>query len=342
MTSYREAGVDVEGKEKTVAGIKKSVRETFTEDVLASPTTFKFGGTISLKRFMKYSDPVLVLSTDGVGTKMTVAEMMNRYDTVGVDILNHSINDVLTSGAKTLFFLDYIASAKLKPEIVSEIVSGIAEACKKQGIILAGGETAEMPGVYRENRHDLAGTAGGIVEREKIIDGSRIRKGDVLLGLDSTGLHTNGFSLARKIFFEDNGYECDSEIPELGQNLGDALLATHREYAGAVLPLVDKKLVNGIAHITGGGFDGNIPRVMPSGLGARIRKNSWEVPPLFRLIQKLGKVGDGEMLRTFNMGVGMVLVVSRENKEKVAGMVSEKIHEIGEVTEGEGIFYESD
>jgi len=341
MTSYKDAGVDVEKKEKAIEDIKKSLRETFTADVLGGSTTFKFGGTISLKRFMSYKEPVLVLSTDGVGTKMIIAEKMKKFDTVGVDILNHSINDVLTSGAKPLFFLDYFASAKLDVEILKEIVRGIAKECKRMCIVLAGGETAEMPGVYHEGKCDLVGTIGGIVEGDNIVDGSKISGGDILIGLPSSGLHTNGYSLARKIFFEDNSYSCSDEIEELGTTLGNALLATHKEYATSVLPLVEKKLVNGIVHITGGGFPGNIPRILPQGLGAKIKLGSWEVLPVFRLMQKLGNVEEQEMLRTFNMGIGMVLVVSKEKKDEVIGMLkSEKVYEIGEVITTGGIEYE--
>ncbi|MAG15964.1 phosphoribosylformylglycinamidine cyclo-ligase [Candidatus Woesearchaeota archaeon] len=341
MTSYKEAGVDVEAKEKAIEEIKESVKETFTDDVLSASTTFKFGGTISLKRLMGYNDPVLVLSTDGVGTKMVIAEKMKKFDTVGVDILNHSINDVLTSGAKAMFFLDYIGASRLDVRIVKEMVVGIAKECKKKSIILAGGETAEMPGVYHDGTYELTGTVGGIVERENIIDGSKIKEGDVLIGLASSGLHTNGYSLARKIFFDDNNYSCDDDLPEIGK-LGDALLATHKEYANSVLPLVEKKLINGIIHVTGGGFPGNIPRIMPQGLGAKIKLGSWEVPSLFQLIQNLGRVNDYEMFKTFNMGIGLVLVVDKEKKNEVIEMLNnEKVHEIGEVIAKEGIQYES-
>ena len=342
MTSYKEAGVDVEAYENVLKDIKKSVKSTFTDDVLQAATTFKLGGTISLKRFMSYKEPVLVLSTDGVGTKMAVAEKMNRYASMGVDILNHGINDVLTSGAKAVFFLDYVASSKLDVNVLRDVVGGIAEECKKTGIIFAGGETAEMPGVYQEGKYDLVGTVGGVVDRENIVDGSRIREGNVLIGLGASGLHTNGYSLARKIFFEDNNYSCDDEIPELGGKLGNVLLATHKEYASSVLPLVEKKLVNGIAHITGGGFKGNILRVMPQGLGARIRLGSWDVLPIFKLIQKLGKVGEGEMLRTFNMGIGMMLIVDRKRKDEVVRMLrNERVYEIGEVIAKKGLHYET-
>ena len=343
MNNYREAGVDVEAKERVVQDVRRKIMETFTPDVVSAPTAFKFGGALSLKRFMQHRDPVLVLSTDGAGTKMMIAEKMNRFDTIGADVLNHCINDVLTSGARTEFFLDYVASAKLNPEVIGKIVGGLAEECKRHGIVLAGGETAEMPGVYREGRHDLAGTAGGIVERDRLIDGSTIKEGDVLIGLASSGLHTNGYSLARKIFFEYNKYDCNDEISELKGTLGDALLATHREYASSVLPLVEKKLLKGIAHVTGGGFPGNLPRIMPGGLGAKIKTGSWPVLPIFRMIQDLAGMHNEEMLRTFNMGIGMVLVVDADNKSAVAeDLKGEKAYEIGTVVPKEGVEYASD
>ncbi len=340
MTSYKEAGVDVETKERTIEEIKKSVRETFTPDVIGTATTFKFGGTISLKRLMKYKEPVLVLSSDGVGTKMIIAEMMGKYDTVGGDILNHSINDVLTSGAKAMFILDYIASAKLETPIIKEIVKGLARECKKHEIILAGGETAEMPGVYVKGRYELTGTVGGFVERENIIDGTKIKEGNVLLGLASTGLHTNGYSLARKVFFELHNYTVNDKIPGMEGTIGENLLATHRQYATAVLPLVEKKLINGIIHVTGGGFPGNVPRVMPPGLGATIKLGSWDVLPVFKAIQRLGDVSDSDMLRTYNMGIGLVLVVDKDKVETVKRMLNEKVYEIGEVIAEEGVHYQ--
>ena len=343
MNSYRDAGVDVEAKEKVLQDLRQKVMKTFTADVVSAPTAFKFGGAISLKRFMQYKDPVLVLSTDGVGTKTMIAEKMGRFDTIGADVLNHCINDVLTSGAKTVFFLDYVASAKLNPETVAGIVGGLAEECKRQGIVLAGGETAEMPGVYREGRHEVAGTAGGIAERDNLIDGSTIKEGDALLGLASSGLHTNGYSLARKVFFEDNKYSCDEKLSGLKGTLGEELLATHKEYASSVLPLVEKKLIKGIAHVTGGGFPGNLPRIMPEGLGAVIKTDSWPVLPIFKLIQNLGGIHNEEMFRTFNMGIGMVLVVDREKKgEVMKNLKGEKAYEIGNVTGKEGVEYAAD
>jgi phosphoribosylformylglycinamidine cyclo-ligase len=341
MVSYKDSGVDVETKEKVIEEIKKSVKETFTQDVLSAATTFKFGGTISLKRLIKYKDPILVLSTDGVGTKMVIAEKMKKFDTVGADILNHSINDVLTSGAKAMFFLDYVAAAKLDIETTKEIVKGLANNCKKQGIILAGGETAEMPGVYHNGRYELTGTIGGIVERENIIDGSKIKEGNVLIGLGSSGLHTNGYSLARKIFFEDNNYTCEDVIE--GVKIGEALLEPHKEYASSVLPLVERKLVNGIAHITGGGFEGNIPRILAKGLGAEIKLGSWTVLPIFKLIQKLGKVSEHEMMRAYNMGIGMILVVDADKKDEIVELLkNEKVYEIGKIIAKEGVHYAND
>jgi len=339
MVNYKDAGVDVDAFEDALDDIKKNVASTFTPDVVQGTSMFKLGGNISLKKLSSYKDPVLVLTIDGVGTKMTVAEMANAYDKVGADIVNHGINDILTSGAKPMFFLDYVASSSMDMRVLKQIVQGVAAQCKRLGIILAGGETAEMPGVYHEGKYDLAGTMGGIVERDKIIDGSKVKDGNVLLGLASNGLHTNGYSLARKIFFEDNNYKCEDVLPEIG-NLGTALMQTHREYASSVLPLVEKGLVNGIAHITGGGFPGNIPRVLPPGLGARISVGSWDVLPIFNTIQKLGRVNDEDMYKTFNMGIGLVLVVDREKKDEIKKLLAnEKVHEIGEVIAGKGVQY---
>jgi phosphoribosylformylglycinamidine cyclo-ligase len=252
------------------------------------------------------------------------------------------VNDVLTSGAKPLFFLDYIASSKLNFDIVKDIIKGLANRCREMGIVLAGGETAEMPGVYYDGKYELAGTIGGFVERENIVDGSKISEGDVLIGLLSNGLHTNGYSLARKVLFEKNNYSCNDFVPEINGKLGDILLAPHKEYASSVLPLVEKKIVHGIAHITGGGFSGNIPRVLPKGLGVEIDKNSWDALPIFKLIQKLGKVPEDEMYCTFNMGIGLVLIVAEESSEYVLQQLkrsNEKHYIIGKVVKGKGVSY---
>src|SRR3989338_3506986 len=263
---------------------------------------------------------------------MEIAEKLGKFDTVGADILNHGINDILTSGAKAAFVLDYIASEKLNPEIIKKIVAGMAKECRKNGIVLAGGETAEMPGTYTKGSWELAATIGGFAERRNIIDGSTINEGDAILGLKSTGLHTNGYSLARKVF---EGASYSEKIDELGETLGEALLKTHRAYAKEILPLIEKKLVKGLVHITGGGFPGNIPRVLPKGLSAEIRK-CWEVPAIFRLIQERGNVAEDDMYRTFNMGIGMCILTNC--KEEVMKQVPEAI-EIGRITKGEGVRY---
>ena len=339
MTTYKEAGVDVEKYDDVLSKIQRSVQSTFTKDVLHAATTFKMGGTLSLKKFKDYNEPVLVLSTDGVGTKMVIAEMMQKFDTIGADIVNHGINDILTGGGKPMFFLDYVAAAKLDSKIVEEIVRGVAAACKDMDVVLAGGETAEMPGVYYDGRYELVGTMGGVVEKDQMIDGSLIGEGDALIGLPSNGLHTNGYSLARKIFFEDHDYSCKDELPELKGTLGDALLVPHTNYAKMVLPLIEKKLIKGIAHITGGGFDGNIPRILPEGLGVVIKKNSWDILPIFKCMQDLGKVSEEDMFRTFNMGLGMVLVVEKEKAQEVVQQLPGEVYEIGHVVKGKGVEY---
>lgn len=337
MTTYKDAGVDIEMKKKALEKVKDMVKGTFTGLSVSSSTMFKFGGGISLKE-LKEKDPVLILSADGVGTKMMIAEMAEKYNTVGMDLVHHCTNDILTSGARPIFFLDYIAASKLKPEIMLEIVKGVSTACKNLGISLAGGETAEMPDVYFDGRYELAGVIGGIVESDHAIDCLKISEGDVLIGLSSNGLHTNGYSLARKVFFKDNNCKVSDYIEELGETLGSALLKTHREYATLLLPLIEKKIVKGLAHITGGGFNKNIGRIMPKGLGAEIKEN-WPMPPIFKLIEKLGKVPKEDMRQTFNNGIGMVLIVSEDKLNKAIGLIGEKAYVIGKVAKGEGIKY---
>lgn len=341
MTTYKEAGVDVEKKENTISDIKKEVEKTFTPDVLGAATTFKFGGTISLKRFMQYDEPVLVLSTDGVGTKMTIAEIMQKWDTVGIDILNHSINDVLTSGAQALFFMDYIASSNLDPKIIEIIVKNLAKECKRQGIILAGGETAEMPGVYAPGKWELTGSVGGIVEKKHLIDGSKIKEGDTIIAIKSSGLHTNGYSLARKIL-ADKRIDLRDKPQDLPEKVGELLLKPHKEYATCLLPLIKEDKINGLAHITGGGMEGNIPRVMPKGLGVEIENYSWESPIIFEYLRKIGEIPEKDMYRTFNMGVGMAVIIDSKNIEYVINKINdagEKAFVIGKVVKGEGLKY---
>jgi phosphoribosylformylglycinamidine cyclo-ligase len=313
------------------------VKSTFTGLSVSDATMFKFGGGINLKA-LKEKEPILILSADGVGTKMMIAEMAGKYDTVGMDLVHHCTNDILTSGAKPIFFLDYIAASKLKPEIMLEIVRGVSTACKNLGIALAGGETAEMPDVYFDGRYELAGVIGGIVESGNVIDCSKIAEGDVLIGLASNGLHTNGYSLARKIFFKDNKCKASDYVEELGETLGASLLKVHREYSTLLLPLVEKKLVKGLAHITGGGFKKNIGRIMPEGLGVEIKEN-WPVPPIFKLIEKLGNVPKEDMRQTFNNGIGMVAIVAKDNAKKAISLIGEKTYVIGKVVNGEGIKY---
>lgn len=339
MTTYSESGVDISLAEKAKQRIKQIVRETYTDASVLDAGFFCGGIKLDVKQ---YREPVLMLGNDGVGTKMVIARMMNKYDTVGIDLVNHCANDVLASGAKPLFFLDYIASEKIMPDVASEIVKGIAAACKKLGVVLVGGETAQMPGVYVKGETDLAGTMGGIVDRHEIIDGSTIEEGDVLLGIASTGLHTNGYSLARKILFDDCSYKVDDYIKELGGRLGDALLVPHREYVTTVFELKKQIKIKGIAHITGGGITDNLPRILPDGLGAKIVPGSWEVLPVFRLLQEKGNVPEEDMLRTFNMGVGLIIAVGKKDSEGALAklrQMSEKAGIIGEVVRGKGVRY---
>jgi phosphoribosylformylglycinamidine cyclo-ligase len=293
--------------------------------------------------FARYREPVLVASTDGVGTKIQVALAAGVHDTVGYDLVAHCVNDILVQGAVPLFFLDYIALGTMDPERVEAIVSGFSRACSEFGCPLIGGETAEMPGTYAPGDYDLAGFIVGVVERERALTGSAVRAGDVLIGLPSAGLHTNGYTLARKVLFESAGYSVSTSLPELGTTVGAALLAPHRSYLAALEPLLERGKIRALSHITGGGFPGNIPRVLPAGLAARVRRGSWEIPSLFRLIQASGQVSDDEMFRTFNMGVGMVVVVSPADLHEVEHSLErrgETSFVIGNVTPGLGVTFE--
>ncbi|MFU8796561.1 MAG: phosphoribosylformylglycinamidine cyclo-ligase, partial [Dehalococcoidia bacterium] len=305
------------------------VRATYRPEVIGSGF---FGGMFQLKQ---YEEPVLVSSVDGVGTKLKIASFLDKHDTVGADIVNHCVNDIFCCGAEPLFFLDYIAMGKLKPKHVEAIVSGIVQACKEVDCSLIGGETAEMPGMYSEQDYDLVGFIVGVVERKSIVDGSDIEPGDVILGLPSSGPHTNGYSLVRKVFNIDSDPSSLNKFhPELGKTLGEELLQVHRCYYPQLRPVL--RLVKGLAHITGGGFEGNIPRVLPHGLGARIDKGSWDVPPIFRLIQETGDVEETEMYRVFNMGMGMTIVCSPQQAERIAGIVPQA-RAIGKITKaGDG------
>ncbi len=309
--AYRTAGVDIPSAARAKRLIKRLARPTFTPGVLADIGFFG-----SFYQLADYQQPVLVASTDGVGTKLKIASLLNKHDTVGIDLVNHCVNDILTCGASPLFFLDYIAMGKLAPEKVGSIVSGIARACKAVGCALIGGETAEMPGIYQGENYDLVGFIVGAVEKDRIINGSSIAAGDLVLGMPSSGLHTNGYSLVRKVFnIAADPAPLHKHYPELGRTLGEELLEPHRCYYHEIRPLLH--LIKGLAHITGGGFEGNIPRVLPRGLAVQIDRSTWQVPPIFRLVQELGNVSDAEMYRVFNMGIGMAVICSPEHAQEL-------------------------
>jgi phosphoribosylformylglycinamidine cyclo-ligase len=331
--TYKDAGVDIDAGDLFVRKIKPFVKATMRPEVLTD--IGGFGGLFALK---KYRNPVLVSGTDGVGTKLKIAFLMNRHDTVGIDLVAMCVNDIIVQGAEPLFFLDYFATGKLKPDEHSLVVKGIADGCKQAGCALIGGETAEMPSFYGENEYDLAGFAVGVVEKKSIIDGSRVKAGDRLIGLASSGLHSNGYSLVRKVLFEKAGYGVEDILTELGgPTLGEVLLTPTRIYAKAVSALAKEFDIRGMAHITGGGLTENTPRTLPKGLQASIRKRTWDVPPIFKLLQKKAGVDDTEMFRAFNMGIGMVLVVPKQQADKVlkkAAKLGEKAFLIGEVVKG--------
>ncbi|MCC6132006.1 MAG: phosphoribosylformylglycinamidine cyclo-ligase [Acidobacteria bacterium] len=332
--TYRAAGVDIDTKMSAIGRSRERIRETFTPAVLGDVGGF---GGLFRPDFSGMTDPVLVGSTDGVGTKIKVAAEAGIYDTVGQDLVNHCVNDILVQGARPLFFLDYIAMGRLVSEAVEGLISGLATACRENGCALLGGETAEMPGIYAAGDFDLAGTIVGVVDRPLLLDGAGVTPGDVLLGLASSGLHTNGYSLARKVFFERLRLRPDSLVPELGQTVAGALLAVHRSYLAPVLPLVESRSLKAMAHITGGGFRDNIPRVLPADVDAEVWMDSWDRPPLFRVIQEAGQIDDEEMLRVFNCGIGLVLVVGQESAAGVVAALArtgEKAVEIGRITQG--------
>lgn len=314
-TTYADAGVDINAGNEAVLRMKEHIRSTFTPSVLADVGSF--GAMFALDK-NEVSEPVLVSSIDGVGTKLKVAQRMNRHDTIGRDLVWHCVNDILVQGARPLFFLDYFGTGRLEPHIAVEVVKGLSEGCRAVGCALIGGETAEMPGMYKDGEYDLAGAIVGLVERGRIIDGSRVTVGDVLIGIASDGLHTNGYSLARHILFDKAGLTPERYMPDLGKTLGEELLAPHRCYAPAILPLLKEFDIHAMAHITGGGFYDNIPRALPPDCQAIVERRAWTPAPIFRLIQELGVVPDNEMFRTFNMGIGMVLIVPAEQAMAIA------------------------
>ncbi|MBC7326203.1 MAG: phosphoribosylformylglycinamidine cyclo-ligase [Moorella sp. (in: Bacteria)] len=321
--TYAAAGVDIAAGNRAVELIREHVRRTLRPGVLGD--LGGFGGLFALEPG-RYREPVLVAGTDGVGTKLKLAFLMDRHDTIGIDAVAMCVNDILVQGAEPLFFLDYLAVGKMVPEKVAQIVAGVAAGCRQAGCALIGGETAEMPGFYPEDEYDLAGFAVGVVEREDLLDGSRIRPGQVVLGLASSGLHANGFSLARRVLLAEAGYKPDKQLLQSGRTLGEELLTPTRIYVTSLLPLLKEGLIKGLAHITGGGLVENPPRVLPEGCSLRLDRRSWQVPPIFRLIQEKGKVPEPEMYRTFNMGLGMLAVVAASE----AGRVKERLEAAGE------------
>ena len=332
--TYRDAGVDIDAANIAKAKIRRLARETFTSNVLTEIGSF---GGMFRADFSRMKEPVLVSSADGVGTKLRVAFMTGIHNTVGYDLVSHCVNDILVQGAKPLFFLDYIASGKLIPETIASVIEGLARACKEAGCVLIGGETAEMPGFYHDGEYDVAGFIVGVVDRHLIVDGSRIRPGDVLIGLPSVGLHTNGYSLARKLFFEVAGYKADTKVAELGCTAAEELLKPHRSYLRVLEGLLDSGSIKGLAHITGGGLLENIPRILPEGVSAQIDRGSWPVLPMFDLLARIGNVPMSDMYRTFNMGIGMVVIVSSEEAARVKShfdRLGEAHYEIGRIVGG--------
>ena len=328
--SYSDAGVSIDNANLAVAKIREYARSTFNERTLTEIGSF---GGMFAGAFPDMAEPILVASADGVGTKLKLAFETGIHNTVGADLVNHCVNDILVQGARPLFFLDYFATGKLEPDVIASVVQGMARACRENGCVLLGGETAEMPDFYPPGEYDLAGFIVGVVDKSKVIDGKSITPGDVVLGIPSTGLQTNGYSLARKLFFEIGGYKVDSYIDELGTTVGEALLATHASFLPQLSPLLDTGLIKGLAHITGGGFLENIPRILPDGVSVEINRGTWPEPPIFRLMQKLGNVSDKEMFRTFNMGIGMVLICSDETERRKKGQFN-RCYEIGRVNIG--------
>jgi phosphoribosylformylglycinamidine cyclo-ligase len=333
--TYADAGVDIDRANRTKKRIKYLAHKTFTRSVLSE--IGGFGGLFAVDK-AKWIDPILVSSVDGVGTKLKIAFEMDVHHTIGADLVNHCVNDIAVQGATPLFFMDYLASGRIEPEITEKVIEGLAEACKHNGCALIGGETAEMPGFYPDGEYDLAGFIVGAVERERIITGKTVEVGDVILGLASNGLHTNGYALARKLLFEVGKYTLDSYVNELKGKVGNELLRTHKSYWPAIKRLVDGECVSAMAHITGGGITENLPRVLPRGVAAVIEMGSWQIPPIFEHLQQLGNVPQEEMLRTFNMGLGMLLVVPSKKFKKaqtVLERAGEKAFTVGRIVKGD-------
>ena len=332
MLTYKNSGVDIDEGNKAVNLIKDSIKSTYDKNVIGD--LGNFSGLYSLLDFKNMNHPVLLSSTDGVGTKLMIANLLDKHDTVGIDLVAMCVNDLICQGAKPLFFLDYIATGKLVSEKINDIVSGIVKGCKMSGCSLIGGETAEMPGMYKENDYDLAGFSVGIADKEKIITGENVNKGDVLIGISSSGLHSNGFSFVRKIFLEHLGYNLNTHIDELGTTLGECLLTPTKIYVNLVMDLISKFELKSISHITGGGLIENIPRVIPDTLGVSIDKNSWEKQPIFKMIEKMD-ISEEELYKSFNMGIGLCIVVDKKYGKEILEYINkfDKAYLIGEVVD---------
>ena len=328
--TYADAGVDIDAANRATERIRELARTTFDARTLSDIGSF--GGMFD-GAFPDLRQPVLVASADGVGTKLKIAFATGTHNTIGRDLVNHCVNDILVQGARPLFFLDYIATGRLSPETITSIIEGITNGCRDNGCVLLGGETAEMPGFYPDGEYDVAGFIVGVVDRSKIIDGRTIQAGDVVLGLPSAGLHTNGYSLARKLFFENLHYKSQTFIDELNQTVGDALLQTHLSYLLEIGPLLDAEKIKGLAHITGGGLLENIPRILPEGTAVEIKRGSWPVLPIFELMRRLGNIAENEMFRVFNMGIGMVVICAAANAPAIQ-RAANSCYEIGRVTNG--------
>ncbi|MBK5262884.1 MAG: phosphoribosylformylglycinamidine cyclo-ligase [Peptostreptococcaceae bacterium] len=335
--TYKDAGVDTKEGERAVLLMKEHVKKTFNKNVLTGLGSF---GSLFNLDLEGITEPVLVSGTDGVGTKLKIAFLTDIHDTVGQDCVAMCVNDILCQGAKPLFFLDYIATGKVKAEKVADIVKGIADGCVLAECALVGGETAEMPGFYQDGEYDMAGFAVGIVDKKKIIDGSKIAKDDVIIGIPSSGIHSNGYSLVRKLFFETLNMKVSDKVDQLGMSLGEALITPTKIYTKVCNSVLSKSQVNGIVHITGGGFFENIPRIIPEGLGVEIKLGSWEAPPVFEYIKSVGNIETSEMFATFNMGIGMMMIVNKADVEDVKKQIKaagENAFEVGRITEGKGV-----
>ena len=328
--SYADAGVSIDNANRAVARIREFARSTFNDRTLTEIGSF--GGMFS-GAFPGMAEPILVASADGVGTKLKLAFETGTHNTVGADLVNHCVNDILVQGARPLFFLDYFATGKLEPDVTASVVEGMATACRENGCVLLGGETAEMPDFYPPGEYDLAGFIVGVVDKQKVIDGKNIKPGDVVLGIPSNGLQTNGYSLARKLFFEVGGYKSDTYLDELGSTVGEALLKTHQSFLRPLEGLLDSGLIKGLAHITGGGFLENIPRILPENVSVEIKRGTWPELPVFSVMQKLGNVDEKEMFRTFNMGIGMVVICAETNVQIIHEALQETFI-IGTVKDG--------